>query len=486
MALLQGKPRTITGDFLFSQQELVSDAASNNNNDTAKEKKVSKIPSRCELNCKVGSLTVYELSDSRKTPFLILPKIRKVSRHKHDKEFFCLEYGTETDRFNIFLTIEDKSDADQWELKLCNITGQTPHIRPRAQTGDRPRRPNNKTRIDPLSSPSAPEGFSLAEQDGGDVPPTNDDATDETSRRDGQRTPRESHLGDVVGYETVSPNPPNSPNSGLIDEIYNKDCTDIVLEKTILKLKEYQQQEQQHQHETNDDRSSEILPLESRDRMDISQSSDQPSSGSVDFGMSRPGPLRPTEPAYQCTHLEIECSQENSSLTINKKDLDTGKLKDMFICYRGSVYLKSCPEILQSQLFQGTRILQVNKQKLVGARAADKAIDYIESSAGQTVDLLVQLFPLGVRVRLCVPSVAALGITLHGNEIMSMNEDGVMSRIADGLRCVCPALSTTDMPSPSAEQRSITAIGDRHVPFDATSEVVSLPMGDTKTRPWMD
>ncbi|XP_030841961.1 uncharacterized protein LOC115924203 [Strongylocentrotus purpuratus] len=134
-----------------------------------------------------------------------------------------------------------------------------------------------------------------------------------------------------------------------------------------------------------------------------------------------------------------------------------------------SLSLKSCPESFQRQLFIGTRILQLNNQEPVDAR---RAIDYITTSAGQTVDLLVQLFPLGVRVRLCVPSVAALGITLHGNEIMNMHEDGVMSRIADGMRCVCPALSTTDMPSPSAEQRSITAIGDYHVPFDATAEEV--------------
>eukprot|EP00057_Strongylocentrotus_purpuratus_P025800 XP_011680274.1 PREDICTED: uncharacterized protein LOC100892623 [Strongylocentrotus purpuratus] len=286
-----------------------------------------------------------------------------------------------------------------------------------------------------------------------------------TKPRDGQRSPEEGDIRDVVGSPNVSltPSSGNSPNSGLSDEDPDGARADSVLDETNLtrKLKEHQQQEQQRQeeqHATSDEILSEILPLVSD--MSIPQSSDH----------QLPRELRPTEPPYQCTHIEIECSQEKSILTINKKNfLSTGEINDMFVFYRGSVYLKSCPESFQRQLFIGTRILQLNNQEPVDAR---RAIDYITTSAGQTVNLLVQSFPLGVRVRLCVPSVAALDITLHGNEIMNMHEDGVMSRIADGLRCVCPALSTTDMPSPSAEQRSITAIGDCHVPFDATANEV--------------
>eukprot|EP00057_Strongylocentrotus_purpuratus_P025790 XP_011680264.1 PREDICTED: uncharacterized protein LOC100892691 isoform X1 [Strongylocentrotus purpuratus] len=317
-----------------------------------------------------------------KTPFLILPKIRKVSRQKHDKEFFCLEYGTETDRFNIFLTITNKRIADDWEYELCKLTGQTPPSRRRVQTGVRPIRPNKNYT---LSSPSAPEGFSLAKQDGGDVPPTNDDATDETnseaheddtiptcsndsqpepedtqapeistmslgddqdkiddtlthqtqrtSRRDGQRSPRESHLKEVLGSANVSPTPGNSPNSRHSDEIPNKACTDSILENTNLKLKEHQQ------HEIDDERFSEVLPLKSRhfdSEMGITQSLDQPPSGLASSGL--PGALRSTDPVDQCTHIEIECSQEKSSLTFNKKVfLSTGEINDMFVRYGGSV-----------------------------------------------------------------------------------------------------------------------------------------------------
>lgn len=383
MALLQGKPRTITGEFFYSHQEPVSNTTSNSNtNDTAKEKKLSKIPSRCQLNLEDGYLSIYGLSDSMKTPFLVFPKIWTVSRQKHDKEFFCLEYGTETDRLNIFLTITNKRIADDWEYELCKLTGQTPPSRRRVQTGLRPIRPNKNYT---LSSPSVPQGFSLAEQDGGDVPPTNDDATDETnseeheddtiptcsndsqpepddtqapvpstmslgddqektdgtlslgtqrkSRRDGQQFPEESHLKEVVGSANVSPTPGNSPNSRHSDEIPNKACTDSVLENTNLKLKEHQQ------HETNDERFSEVLPLRSTDfnsEMGIPQSLDQPSSGLASSRL--PGALRSTEPVYQCTHVEIECSKEKSSLTFNKENfLSTGEINDMFVRYGGSL-----------------------------------------------------------------------------------------------------------------------------------------------------
>nr|XP_054765980.1 uncharacterized protein LOC129272924 [Lytechinus pictus] len=97
--------------------------------------------------------------------------------------------------------------------------------------------------------------------------------------------------------------------------------------------------------------------------------------------------------------------------------------------------VKSCPKSLQSKLFIGTRILQVNNQE---PASADKAIDYIQTSASNT-------------------------ITDYG--------DGIMGKIAECKKSISTTLSASDH-SP-VERLSITAVGDRHVPYDAYEDEVN-------------
>ncbi|XP_063963724.1 uncharacterized protein LOC129273517 [Lytechinus pictus] len=421
--------QTITGNFFYSQQKPISDDKSLIKNS---EKRLSNL---CELNCDDGCLSIYGSCQTR--PILIIPKIAKVTRHRYDKEYFCLEYGEKPDRYNSFLTITDKSDADDWEFKLCKLTGQTPPPgRRRIQTGAKKPRSNGAVPQYTLSTPSAPHGF-------------------EESQRDGQSSPEESHIGEVVGYDQVSPTPGNSPSnrmSYMVDEEAGN-----VLEETNRKLHEMKgqqqgknEQEQQHEQQV-------------RQRHEGRQDSPTQSFGELTSTQS----LNVLQ-AYQCTHIGFECSQEKLRVAINKEDfLKTADVNNVFASYLGSLYVKSCPKSLQSKLFIGTRILQVNNQE---PASADKAIDYIQTSASNTVNLLVQLFPFGVRVRLLIPSFAALGIELHGNEITDYG-DGIMGKIAECKKSISTTLSASDH-SP-VERLSITAVGDRHVPYDAYEDEVN-------------
>ncbi|XP_041476818.1 uncharacterized protein LOC121424976 isoform X2 [Lytechinus variegatus] len=392
----KSKNRTITGNFFYSQQKPISDDKSLTKNS---EKRSSNL---CELNCDDKCLSIYGSCQTR--PILILPKITKVTRHKYDKEYFCLEYGEKPDIYTTFLTIIDKSDADDWEVELCKLTGQTlPPGRRRIQTGVKPRTWRNKGVGHTLSTPSVPDGF-------------------EESQRDGQSSPEESHIGEVVGYDKVSPTPGNTPSnrkSYAVDEEAG-----IVLEETNRKLHEMKGQ-QQGQHEQHQQHDQQVRQRhEGRQECPTQPFGELTSTHSLNVLQD-----------YQCTHIGFECSQEKLSVAINKEEfLETADINNVFASYLGSLYVRSCPESLQSKLFIGTRILQVNKQEPV---SADKAIDYILTSAVNT-------------------------ITDYG--------DGIMGKIAECKKCISTTLSASD--HSSVERLSITAVGDRHVPYNAYGDEV--------------